>query len=140
MGLDEFRETFGARLLLEFPLRAVIAVTRERGRWIVRLDGDALERALAGPVRGMPEYLRHRLVLDISFWTLNLAIAMRVGHALFPVGSTLFRFDHIAASGALALIALLLFIYGMVRSALGPPPVFEPVQATRENRVAPGWQ
>ncbi len=84
--------------------------------------------------------VRSRLVLDISFWTLNLAVAMRVGHALVPVGSTLFRFDHIAASGALALIAVLVFMYGILRSALGPPPVFEPVQVARENRVAPGWQ
>ncbi len=84
--------------------------------------------------------VRSRLVLDISFWTLNLAVAMRVGHALIPVGSTLFRFDHIAASGALALIAVLMFIYGMVRSALGPPPVFEPVPVALENRLAPGWQ
>ncbi len=63
IGLDKFRETFGARVLLEFPLRAVIAVTRERGRSIVRLDGDALERALGRPVPGMPEYLRQRLLL-----------------------------------------------------------------------------
>jgi len=84
--------------------------------------------------------VRSRLVLDISFWTLNLAVAMRVGHALIPVGSTLFRFDHIAASGALALIAVLMFFYGMLRSALGPPPAFEPIQVAREDRVAPVWQ
>ncbi len=84
--------------------------------------------------------VRHRLVLDISFWTLNVAIAMRVGHALFPVGSALFRFDHIAASGALALIALLLFVYGMLRSALGPPPEYDRVEAPRRAQVTPGWQ
>ncbi len=79
--------------------------------------------------------VRHRLILDISFWTLNLAVAMRVGHALIPVGSTTFRFDHIAAAGGVALLALLLFVYGMLRSALGPPPVYEPVQAPREARL-----
>ena len=84
--------------------------------------------------------VRHRLVLDISFWTLNVAIAMRVGHALFPVGSAVFRFDHIAASGALALIALLLFVYGMLRSALGPPPVYDRVKAPGQVQVTPGWQ
>jgi hypothetical protein len=82
--------------------------------------------------------VRHRLILDISFWTLNLAVAMRVGHALIPVGSTTFRFDHIAAAGGVALLALLLFVYGMLRSALGPPPVYEPVQAPLEARLTLG--
>ena len=82
--------------------------------------------------------VRHRLVLDISFWTLNLAIAMRVGHALIPVGSATFRFDHIAAAGALALLALLLFAYGMLRSALGPPPEYEPVQSPQRVRMISG--
>ncbi len=76
--------------------------------------------------------VRGRLALDIGFWTLNVAVVMRVGHALIPWGSALFRFDHIAASGALALVALLLFVYGILRSALGPPPVYEPAVRARQ--------
>ena len=76
--------------------------------------------------------VRGRLALDVGFWTLNLAIVLRVGHALIPWGGVLFRFDHIAVSGALALLALLLFVYGILRSVLGPPPVYEPGGKTRQ--------
>lgn len=82
--------------------------------------------------------VRHRLVLDISFWLLNLAIVTRVLYAPFGGGSALVRFDHIAWSGGVALIALLMFVYGMLRSAMGPPPVFEPVRGGRQAQVASG--
>lgn len=82
--------------------------------------------------------VRHRLVLDISFWLLNLAIVTRVLYAPFGGGSALVRFDHIAWSGAVALVALLLFVYGMLRSAMGPPPVYEPIRAERQAQAAPG--
>ena len=79
--------------------------------------------------------VRGRLALDISFWTLNLAVVLRVGHALIPWGGALFRFDHIAVSGTLALAALLLFVFGMLRSTLGPPPVYEPGGRTRQAEL-----
>jgi hypothetical protein len=83
--------------------------------------------------------VRGRLVLDISFWLLNLAVVTRVLYAPFSGDSTLVRFDHIAWSGATALVALLLFVFGMLRSVLGPPPVYEPAPAgSREVRMAPG--
>jgi hypothetical protein len=82
--------------------------------------------------------VRHRLVLDIAFWTLNLAVVTRVLYAPLGPGSTVVRFDHIAWSGVAALIALILFVYGMLSSALGPPPVFEAVNKPRGTRVATG--
>ena len=63
IALDKFRETFGERALLKFPLRAITVIKREQGRWTVRLDDDALQRAYRGPVPGMPKYLRERLLL-----------------------------------------------------------------------------
>lgn len=61
--LDEFQERFGEHALLKFPLRAVTSVKRERARWIVRLDSEALERALRVTPPGMLEYQRERLRL-----------------------------------------------------------------------------
>jgi hypothetical protein len=82
--------------------------------------------------------VRGRLVLDISFWMLNAAVVTRVWYAVFPGGSTVVRFDHIAFSGATALVALLLFVYGMLRSALGPPPIVEPPPGARQTQAAGG--
>jgi hypothetical protein len=83
--------------------------------------------------------VRGRLALDISFWMLNLAIVTRVLYAPFSGGSTLVRFDHIAWSGATALIALLLFVYGMLRSALAHllcTSRFGPAQCSGGDRMA----
>ncbi|HET9476677.1 MAG TPA: hypothetical protein VFP63_04230, partial [Dehalococcoidia bacterium] len=80
--------------------------------------------------------VRHRLVLDISFWLLNLAIVTRVLYAPFGGGSALGRFDHIAWSGALALIALLMFVYAIVRSVLAPPT--RGADLARGAEVSPG--
>lgn len=82
--------------------------------------------------------VRSRLVLDISFWLLNVAIVTRVLYAPFGGGSGPVRFDHVAWSGATALVALLLFSYGMLRSVLGPPPVFESASGPRGVQVSPG--
>jgi hypothetical protein len=69
--------------------------------------------------------LHSRLLLDISFWMLNIAVFTRVGSALFAVGAVSSRFDHIAASGALTFLALALFAYNIGRSVLGRPEVVE---------------
>jgi metal-sulfur cluster biosynthetic enzyme len=54
-------------------------------------------------------------------WVLiNIATIQRVGHAIIPWGSGTFRFDHIAAAGALALLALVAFAYNIVRTAWPP--------------------
>jgi Domain of unknown function (DUF1858) len=39
-----------------------------------------------------------------------------VGHAIIPAGSATFRFDHIAVAGGVALIALVVFAYNIMRS------------------------
>lgn len=82
--------------------------------------------------------VRHRLILDISFWLLNLAIVTRVLYAPFGGGSALVRFDHIAWSGAVALVALLLFVYAMARSLMGPPAVRDSVRSAAQSQVSPG--
>jgi hypothetical protein len=56
-----------------------------------------------------------RLVLVVWF-TLNAAVLMRVGHALFPWGGAMFRFDHIAAAGGIALLASIAFSYNIWRT------------------------
>ncbi len=56
--LRSFQERFGADEVIRLPLRAVIRITRERGRSIVHLDSEALARALRESVPGMLEYQR----------------------------------------------------------------------------------
>jgi heme/copper-type cytochrome/quinol oxidase subunit 1 len=59
----------------------------------------------------------HSERLAVVAWILiNVATLLRVGHAVIPAGSATFRFDHIAAAGALALIALVVFAYNIMRS------------------------
>jgi hypothetical protein len=60
---------------------------------------------------------------------INIAVIMRVGHALIPLGSSVFRFDHIAASGAIAFLAVALFTYNIIRTVM-----------PRRRRLAPGQQ
>ncbi len=57
-----------------------------------------------------------RRLVNISWALINVVTLMRVGHAMIPYESTVFRFDQIAAAGALGLIALIVFAYNIVRS------------------------
>jgi len=63
ISLENFQRRFGEHTRLQFPLRAVTSMKRERGRWVVSLDAHALERAVKGPIPGMLEYQRERLLL-----------------------------------------------------------------------------
>ncbi|HET8945228.1 MAG TPA: NnrS family protein [Dehalococcoidia bacterium] len=82
--------------------------------------------------------VRSRLALDISFWLLNVAIVTRVLYAPFGGGSALVRYDHIAWSGVTAVIALILFVYGMARSMMGPPAVERRGPSAPQAQVSPG--
>ncbi len=81
--------------------------------------------------RALPAFAGRSLysprLLGITWVLINMAVIMRVGHAVIPLGSTTFRFDHIAASGAIAFLAVALFIYNIIRTVM-----------TRRRRRAPG--
>ncbi|HEY5625294.1 MAG TPA: DUF1858 domain-containing protein, partial [Dehalococcoidia bacterium] len=70
--------------------------------------------------RALPAFAGKNLysprLLGITWVLINIAVIMRVGHAVIPFGSTTFRFDHIAASGAIALLAVALFAYNIIRT------------------------
>jgi metal-sulfur cluster biosynthetic enzyme len=70
--------------------------------------------------RALPAFAGKKLhsprLVTIAWVLLNLAALQRVGHALFPWGGVVFRFDHIAAAGTVGLAALLLFAYNMLRT------------------------
>ncbi len=57
-------------------------------------------------------------LLGLTWVLINIAVIMRVGHAVIPLGSTTFRFDHIAASGAIAFLAVALFTYNIIRTVI----------------------
>jgi hypothetical protein len=81
--------------------------------------------------RALPAFAGRSLysprLLGITWVLINMAVIMRVGHAVIPLGSTTFRFDHIAASGAIAFLAVALFIYNIIRTVM-----------PRRRRRAPG--
>jgi metal-sulfur cluster biosynthetic enzyme len=60
--------------------------------------------------------IHSRRLVDVTWVLINIAVVMRVGHAIIPAGSMTFRFDDIAVSGALGLIAVLVFAYNIARS------------------------
>jgi hypothetical protein len=71
-------------------------------------------------------------LVDATLVLLNVAVLMRVGHALISFGASSFRFDHIAVAGAFATLALLLFAYNILRTWLSGPTQQRPtiVQVT----------
>lgn len=98
------------------------------------LEGGAARHALAlGFVtqmvfgvgsRALPAFAGKRLysarLVTIAWVLLNMAAAQRVVHALFGWGGATFRFDHIAAAGAIGLLAVVVFAYNIGRT-LRPP-------------------
>ena len=70
--------------------------------------------------RALPAFAGRSLysprLLGVTWVLINIAVIMRVGHAVIPSGSTTFRFDHIAASGVIAFLAVLLFVYNIIRT------------------------
>jgi metal-sulfur cluster biosynthetic enzyme len=68
--------------------------------------------------RALPAFAGKNLysprLLGLTWVLINIAVIVRVGHALIPSGSTTFRFDHIAASGAIAFLAVSLFTYNII--------------------------
>jgi metal-sulfur cluster biosynthetic enzyme len=93
--------------------------------------------ARALPVFAGKQIYSRRLV-DVSWVLVNIAVVMRVGHAVIPAGSTTFRFDSIAVSGALGMIALLVFAYNIARSVRpargSQPQVKEKLMPTTPSR------
>jgi uncharacterized protein involved in response to NO len=89
--------------------------------------------------RVLPVFAGKRLYsqrLVIVAWALiNLAALQRVGHAIVPWGSATFRYDHIAAAGGLALLALIVFAYNILRTLR--PPRRRPAPAGREEKKMP---
>jgi metal-sulfur cluster biosynthetic enzyme len=98
------------------------------------LEGGAARHALAlGFVtqmifgvgaRALPAFAGKKLysvrLVNIAWALINIATLQRVGHALFPWGGATFRFDHIAAAGAIGLIALVIFAYNVMRTVRPP--------------------
>jgi len=86
--------------------------------------------------RALPAFagrrLHSRLLLDISFWSMNLAALIRVGSGIVSLGAVSSRFDHIAFSGGLAFLAVALFGYNIGRTVLGRDPL-----PPRPKREAP---
>lgn len=74
--------------------------------------------------RALPAFAGKKLhsekLVTIAWVLINMATVQRVGPALFPWGSVTSRFDHIAAAGALALIALVIFGYNIMRTVRPP--------------------
>jgi uncharacterized protein involved in response to NO len=60
-------------------------------------------------------------LVDATFVLLNVAVVLRVGHALFPWGSAAFRFDQIAVAGGFASLALVIFAYNILRTWTSKP-------------------
>ncbi len=67
------------------------------------------------PVFAGKKLYSERLVV-VAWILINIATLLRVGHAVIPAGSATFRFDHIAVAGGVALIALVVFAYNIMRS------------------------
>jgi len=74
--------------------------------------------------RALPAFAGKKLhsekLVTIAWVLINMATLQRVGHALFPWGTATFRFDHIAVAGAIALVALIVFGYNIVRTVRPP--------------------
>jgi len=70
--------------------------------------------------RALPVFAGKKLyserLVTVVWVFINIATIQRVGHALFPWGSAMFRFDHIAAAGVIGMLALVLFAYNIMRS------------------------
>ncbi len=92
--------------------------------------------------RALPTFAGRRLysprLATISWWLVNIAALMRVGHAAIPWGSTLFRFDHIAAAGAVALLAVAAFAFNILRSFRPPRRHYHPPQPSGGVAETPG--
>jgi metal-sulfur cluster biosynthetic enzyme len=73
--------------------------------------------------RAIPTFAGRQLwsprLVTVYWLLINAAALMRVGHAAVPWGDNVFRWDHIAAAGAFALIALVLFALNIDRSVRG---------------------
>lgn len=73
--------------------------------------------------RVLPVFSGKRLhsgrLVDVTLVLLNVAVIVRVGHAVVPEGSAAFRFDHIAAGGGIAMLALIVFAYNILRTLFG---------------------
>jgi uncharacterized protein involved in response to NO len=67
------------------------------------------------PVFAGKKLYSERLVV-VAWILINIATLLRVGHAVIPAGSATFRFDHIAVAGGVALIALVVFAYNIMRT------------------------
>jgi metal-sulfur cluster biosynthetic enzyme len=78
-----------------------------------------------------------RLVV-VAWILINIATFLRVGHALVPAGSATFRFDHIAVAGALALIALVVFAYNIMRTVRPSRRLAAELQARVSSSVTLG--
>lgn len=87
--------------------------------------------------RALPAFAGKKLhsekLVTIAWVLINMATILRVGPALFPWGSVTSRFDHIAVAGALALIALVIFGYNIMRTVRPPRRRRSPAQ--KENRM-----
>ena len=74
--------------------------------------------------RALPAFAGKKLhsenLARIAWVLINIATIQRVGHALFPWGTATFRFDHIAAAGAIGLVALIVFAYNIMRTVRPP--------------------
>ncbi len=70
--------------------------------------------------RALPVFAGKKLyserVVVVAWILINIATFLRVGHAVIPAGSATFRFDHIAVAGGVALIALVVFAYNIMRT------------------------
>jgi metal-sulfur cluster biosynthetic enzyme len=67
------------------------------------------------PVFAGKKLYSERLVV-VAWILINIATLLRVGHAVIPAGSVTLRFDHIAVAGGVALIALVVFAYNIMRT------------------------
>jgi metal-sulfur cluster biosynthetic enzyme len=75
--------------------------------------------------RALPAFAGKKLhsekLVTIAWLLINIATLQRVGHALLPWGDATFRYDHIAAAGAIGLVALIAFTYNIMRTVRSSP-------------------
>lgn len=81
--------------------------------------------------------LHSERLVDATLVLVNLAVIVRVGHAIVPEGSAAFRFDHIAAAGGIAMLALLIFAFNILRTLIGRPAVTSPLPAASTKQSNP---
>ncbi len=93
-------------------------------------------------VRALPVFAGKRLysqrLVDVSFVLINLAALERVGNALVDVGSVRFRWDQVSISGALALAAVIVFTYNIMRSVRGAAAIAPVQQEAKEMQQPAG--